>query len=1169
MNTEADMSKVTFLFTHATLGRVWKQARTLLPASVELCVSNQGTPFDPALLEGCDAAYLDVTRHAGCFDQVVQLAAALPLAVPGGPDTMAAMRRDDPGTRATIQAYLTAGTAEDLAHAALYLLHRAGRRAEPPPPPNPPSLAGIHHDGPAIGPVVAILFDRNSWLDGDIDTVDHCVRALQEQGLGALALYCEAELARRLGEDGHPLEHLLRPALPRLAAIWNLSAMHGRLDLDGGGPFARFGVPVFQLLRHWTGPESGWRAAPEGVSPMAVAFSVTRPELVGCVDPTLVAATTRDADDLRRSTPIADQIARLAARTRAWADLRGKPNAEKRVAIMVHNPPCKALEATIGSAAALDGLASTVRVLHRLKAEGYTVEAPPADGAELLDLFLSRKAISEFRWTNVEEIVAKGGALAFVDEDTYRADFDTLSAEVRETVDRAWGAFPAKSMVHRPKDGPPQLVVTGLRFGNVVVMTDPKRGCYGPRCDGEVCRILHEPDIPPPHHWLATYWFLQREADALIHMGAESALEYLPGKRVGLSEDCYSTISLGNLPSLYPFLVNSPGEGLIAKRRGRAVMVDHLSAPVARADRLGRHWDRIEDTHRQYLAADGDRKLTLAHTLRTELVGLGLLADDADDAAQALAIDQLPRRLQALRGRKLAVGRHTLGEVPDEEWRDLYVAEAGRDPDAVRAGLAQVGAELDTLVRALAGGFVEPGPGGHLSRGRIDILPTGRNFYGVDLALLPTEAACAVGAALGEKLLNAYLADEGDWPRTISLTLWSSDAFQADGELSAQALWLLGCRPTRDGNGRVSGVEAIPAEEMVLSTPDSPRNRPRIDVVMQMSGVVRDTLPELYALFDRAVALVAALDEPDTDNFVRAHVREREAELAATLGDLPAAALRRLARARLFSATSGAYGSGISLALDAAAWRDDTDLAEVQVNWSGHAYDGDGRAMPDGAVVLTEYAHLLRRTDVAFQKQATPDRDLLSISSYLDIQGGTAAAKRGLGGGTMRLYWGDTHSPDGAQVRTVKEELSQSLAATLLNPDWLEMSKGRGYAGARDVAERTNRLFGWSATTHQVDKAQFDAVHDRYVADRANREWLRATNPYALEEITRRLLEAQARGLWDAGDERLAALHAAVLETEGDMEDRMGSAGGEFQGSSVDVLTRDRVEEWSYDFRLR
>jgi cobaltochelatase CobN len=1155
------MPTAAFLFTHASLERVWSHARDLLPKGVQILVSHQGAPFAPAELETCAAAYLDATRHAACFESMVRSAAAVPLAVPGGLDMQAALPSDDAEARGAVQAYVKAGTAEALAHAALYLLHRAGAWADSPPPPPEPVLAGVHHPAAATGPVVAVLFERTAWLNGETAAIDHCVAALEQAGLAPAALFCDAELGRRLGEPGHPLDRLLAGFGTRLAAIWNATGMHGRTEMEDGGPFARHGVPVFQLLRHWTADEAGWRAAPEGLSPMSVAFGIVRPEMAGCIDPTLFAVTDRDGEGNRRAAPVTDQVARLVGRTRAWIALRTRPNADKRIAILLHNPPCKGLEATIGNAVGLDALESVARLLRRLADEGYTVADAPESGQSLLDMILARKAISEFRWTNVEEIVAKGGALAFVDETAYRADFDALPAAVRDRVDRAWGPFPARSMVHRPADGPPRLVVAGLRFGNVLVLTDPKRGCWGARCDGEVCRILHEPDIPPPHHWLATYWYLQREADALIHMGAEGALEYLPGKRVGLSEDCFSTISLGDLPSLYPFVVNAPGEGLIAKRRGRAVMVGHLGAPVARADALGSHWDELEDLHGQFLGADGARAQKLVEMLRGELTAMGLLEETAGEDALGRAIDQLPRRLDSLRRRRLTVGRHVLGMVPDGERTALYIAEAGGDEAAVRAGLAACAAEQDAVVAALMGRFVVPGPGGHLSRMGADILPTGRNFHGIDVSRLPTAAAWAVGAEMGERLLNAYLHDEGRLPRRISITLWSSDAFQADGELTAQALWLLGCRPTRDKGGKVTGIEAIPLDEMDLAVPGGRMPRPRIDVTVQMSGVVRDTLPELYTLLDKAVGLVADLDEDDGDNFIRAHVREREAALVATLDGLPASALKRLARARLFSAADGTYGGGVSLALDASAWKDEADLAEALVNWNGHAHG----LSELGKAGLGEFAQQLATADLSYQRQASPERDLLSISSYLDTQGGTAAAKRAMGGGAMRLYWGE----GGSEIRSLKEELDLSLAASLLNPDWMAMTRRRGYAGARDVAERGNRLFAWSATARLVDKAQFDAVHDACIHDRDTLEWLREANVHALEELTRRLLEAQARGLWDADSGRLDELRRAVLDLEGDIEDRMGDAGGEFQGSSVDVLTRDNVSEWRYDFRLR
>ena len=556
---------------------------------------------------------------------------------------------------------------------------------------------------------------------------------------------------------------------------------------------------------------------------------------------------------------------------------------------------------------------------------------------------------------------------------------------------------------------------------------------------------------------------------------------------------------------------------------------------------------------------------------------LGLLSDDADAAALALAIDQLPRRLTAMRGRTIQAGLHVLGAVPDAERSAMYLAEArgpenrAVDEKRLSAGLAACGGEVDAVVSALDGRFVPPGPSGHLSRGKVDVLPTGRNFYGIDLSLLPTRAAYEVGARMGAKLLNAYLADAGEFPKTIGITLWSLDAFQADGELAGQILWLMGCAPRWDDGGKVRGVEVRPLEEMTLSLASGEtRDRPRIDVVVQMSGIVRDTLPGIYALFDKAVGAVGERDEPDERNFVRAHVRARMAELRATLKDTAEPALRRLASYRCFSSGDGAYGSGVGLALDASAWEDDTDLAEVLVNWTGHAFGADGKAADlPAATLMGEYAGLVRGMDLAYQRAATASGDLLAYGCYVGTQGGSAAAKRGLGGGRMRLYWGDTQSSAEGEVRTVKEELTLSLAASLVNRDWFEEIKRQGYAGGTEVGNRANHLFAWSATTHEVDKAQFDAVHDMYVANAENRAWLRENNVYALEELTRRLLEADARNLWDADENRLAELRAAVLEIEGDIEDSMGAVKGEFQGASVDIKTRANVKEWAYEFRAK
>ena len=1198
--------KVTFVFTHLALARVWQRAaETLAGQGIRLQVVNQMCVLEQTIAEvACaDAVYVDATRHFASFDRLIEAAQEAAFSLPGGIESEAdwphAIDRD---AQVRVAAYLKAGTVGDLVNAVLYLLHRAGTIVALPVSPSEPVLSGIYHPDlsglsndaasyqawsdargvvPVGAPVVALTFDRNSWLNGEMAAVDCLVVQLEAVGLVPLAMFCDTGFAAPFGAPDHPLQRICGECGNRLAAIWNAIAIHGRSE-SAAGPFAVNDVPVIQLVRNWSASAAQWRADDQGLSPMTLSFGLVRPEILGCIDPTVFACTLPgDGDprsDQRVVEPLADQVARLARRTRAWVGLRHKPNREKRLAIMLHNPPCKSLEATIGNAAGLDALHSTVDLLRRLRSEGYQVGELPTDGRALLDLIVARKAISEFRWTSVEQIVARGGALAQIDEEAFRADFDRQPEAIRNAVDAAWGVFPGKSMVHHPDSPAPTLVITGLRFGNVLVMTDPKRGCWGPRCDGEVCRILHDPAIAPSHHWLATYWWLQHNVDALLMMGTEGPLEFLPGKRTGLSETCYPTISLGDLPVVYPYLMTVTGEGMIAKRRGRAVLVDHLSAPVARADTLGGHWDALEELHRQYLAATpGARRQALRGQLQRQMRGLGLPAADDDDAF-ANAVEELPRRIDALRRRVLTAGLHVLGRAPAAGNVERYVDEARRgglaagDEAGLRSALAACGAETDAVVRALAGRFIAPGPSGHLSRGKIDVLPSGRNFYGVDLSCVPTMAAQAVGQRMGEKLLRAYLADEGKLPETIGVTLWSTDAFQSDGELAAQILWLMGCAPARAANGKVTGIEVLPLDALTLDGGDGMLiARPRIDVVVQMSSVVRDLLPSIYALFDQAIVAICELDEPDDRNFVGAHVRQRLAELRSTLKDHDDVALRRLASYRCFSSGDSAYGGGVGLALDASAWEDDADLAEALVNTAGTAFGADGRpARLPAAQQMGEYAHLLRCMDLSYQRASSADADLLASSCYLDVQGGAAAARRGLGGGAMRMYWGDTQTTAEGEVRSLEDEVVLSLAATVLNPDWLAIAQEQGYTGASGVSNRINVLFGWSAAARIVGRAQFDAVHDRLVADEKTRAWLQHDNPHAFEEIVRRLLEAQARGLWSADAQRLDALHAAVLDVEGDLEEAMGEGDiGEHQGGAVDIKRRDAVKEWAYAFSLK
>jgi len=1210
---------VTFVMNHPSMHRLWQCAqKQLVEQGVRLTVVSQMAQIDwPSFIKdniaNADAVYLDMTRHGGMFDDIIAAVQSVPCVIAAGIDVQAAGVGGDASLLAMAKAYLRAANGDNLINLVRAMLFHAGKFEQVPEVPTNPLLIGVFH--PEADPVwadaedyltwfgkkfpklkhacvVPVLQDRMGWLNGDSALMDYVVKALAAVNIIPMPVYIDYELGGTVGTPDHPLDTLLQGLGDRIGAIWNGAIVHGThsAPIPEGGPFGNFHVPVVQLVRNWGDTRDEWMANTDGLGGMALTFGLTRPELMGCIDPTLVACTelSKDNDligETRKIQVVTEQVDRLARRTACWVTLKQKPNAEKRVVIFLHNPPCKGLEATIGNAASLNALQSAVEVLNRMKSDGYTVNDIPADGKALLDLILERKAISEFRWTNVSEIVSKGGALTFVDETAYRKNFDKLPQELQNVIDKAWGAFPAKSMVKDADSDQPSLVVTGLEFGNVRIMTDPKRGCWGPKCDGEVCRILHEPDIVPPHHWLATYWYVQDTADAVIHMGAESPLEYLPGKRSGLSEHCFPYLSIGDMPSIYMYVMNSTGEALIAKRRGRAVLIDHLSAPLADCGVVSEKWGRLEDLHRQYVHTqtmqDDARHAELRVMLTEELVALGLCQEDSDAEAIDVAIDQLPRRLQILKTRKVEVKNHVLGHVPDEAIRAHYRNELrgpnkrSYDEAAFEAGLDQTFAELRGLMAALSGGYIPPGLSGHLSQGKTDVVPTGRNVFGVDLKTVPTAAAYEVGAKMGEKMLRSYLAEEGgQFPQTVGITMWSSDAFQADGELAGQILWLLGVTVEHDNGGRVKDVHVMPREELTMSAEDgSVIARPRIDVMLQMSSIVRDTLVQVYNWIDKAFALVAELDEPAEVNYLRAHIQGRLAEIEAEIPDRADSNLKRLAACRIFSTKDGAYGDGLALALDASAWEDDQDLAEIVVNWNSAAFSGYGQEVASGdqqvaRALMNEYASMVKRMDISYQK-AAPGSDILKYGCYLGSQAGNSAAKRGLGGGSMRLYWGDSQSTAEGEVRSVKEELTLSLAHSVLNQEWIDFRKDDGYSGANEVSGRVNHMFQWSATTHEVSEAQYNAVHDMLVSNVENKAWLMEENLYAFEEITRRLLEAEARGLWAANEFRKAELHNAVLQLEGDIEDRMGMVEGEFQGSSVDIKTRDEVKEWSYDFRVK
>ena len=1092
-------------------------------------------------------------------------------------------------------------------------------------------------------PAVGITCYYGQVLEKNRDDIDEVVRTLEANGMVPLCVCSEGAGDAALSQEKrYPWLSYFRESASsptfKLAAVFNMMA--GRLlsTPEDTVLFEELNVPVFQTIRLYHQSPEEWEADAGGLGSGAfgLVYGLAQPEMAGVVEPTMASGTIAEQDvsmdvGVRRYAPVPERIDHLCKRLKRWLALRTLPNSEKRVTIVLNNNPCKGVEATLGIAVGLDTFESLARLIAAMKKEGYDTGDAPQDGKAILDMFLARKAISEFRWTTVDEIANKGGVLLKMGADEYLPYFEKLPERARNKILQDWGEFPGQGMVFND-NGKDVLLVTGLSFGNIKLVIQPKRGCYGAKCNGEVCRILHDPELSPPHHWLATYYYIQKHSDVVVHFGTHGALEFLPGKSAALSQSCFPEISLGDLPNVYLYAMDIPGDGIVAKRRGRAVMVTHLT-PVYRPAAADDEILELEQLLGEYKKAGDNKEIRRQSVVKEKMVPLmksqKFVADDYDGEDFEEETELLARKVAQIRRTLAPAGMHVLGHAPDAEGvstmlstilmkqtdnlpsleqiasasearaDDVFEDASGvvrglledrevpfdetSDPALSRAfvswcrdiggKIAMSDREIPQLLRALNGEYIEPGLSASIYLGKTQALPTGRNFFTTDVKALPTRAAWQVGRELADNLLKRYIREEEKFPESVGVSLWSIDAFKSDGEVFCQILHLMGMLPVWDANGRVSKVEPAPLESLSLSvdgTTWSPR--PRVDVVIQTSGILRDMVPHFAELLDEAAVAASRLDEPGDLNFIKKHTDERMEGLRKDLGDrFTESEMSRMASFRVFSSAPGAYGTGVGLALDASAWENEKDLAETYVNWGGYAY-GSSRAGDFSRVIGQEahriYAQNLKNIDVTYMRQYSPEHDLVDCGCYTGYLGGMSVAAKAAGGKATKIYWADNNAVGDLSVRELKDDIEVSVQAKLLNEKWIENQKKHGYKGAGGVSSRVNNLYKWSATTRKVDKWVFDDVVETYILNEDNLDWLRTSNPYALEELTRRLLEAESRGLWEADPDMLEAVRQAALEIEGDMEEIMGEVKEEFQGSKVDVLTAADVDVWKRKWKL-
>ncbi|MBB5754571.1 cobaltochelatase subunit CobN [Prosthecomicrobium pneumaticum] len=1156
-------------------------------------------------------------------------------------------------------------------------------------------------------PVALLTFYRALVEGGATAPVDGLVAALAERGIAALPVFVPS-LKDRAAEA--LLADVMAERPPAIVLNGTAFAVSRPGRPHDGTVLDRAGRPVLQVVFAGTSREA-WAASARGLAPRDLVMNVVLPEVDGRILTRPVSFKEEQALDpltdsrLRTYRPDGERIAFVAEQAARWARLAAKRPSERRIALVLSNYPDR--DGRIGNGVGLDTPESAARIAAAMAAAGYTLPGFPKTGRALMDRLLAgrtnrkpgqaalpppswgrageggdfepssppvmpasvpaslivRNAESEKTATSHGTAARGQPGVTIMDPGTeagvtgacdgadavetirlplsaYRAFHDALPEAARAALAARWGA---------PEDDPAleggAFPLALHRFGAVVVGIQPARG-YG--IDPK--RTYHDPDLVPPHAYLAFYAWLRMEfgADAVLHLGKHGNLEWLPGKALGLSAECWPEIALGATPLVYPFIVNDPGEGAQAKRRSSAVIVDHLMPAMTRAEAHGPFaaLETLLDEH-HLAAADPRRRRALERDLLDLAARHGIDRDlELGGAAEAERLRAIDAHLCELKELQIRDGLHILGAAPADGARiDTLVAIArvprsgGRPEDAslhralaadlglagfdplacdlaepwtgarpaslaalsdamwrtagdtverlellarravesalddprsllpppswgrvgeggdfepssppvmpasvpasiiVRTGereqtatpheappheqpgvtiidpgtAAGVAADLDgkvaavlhwiavdlgprldrsggdeiaAVLAALDGRFVPPGPSGAPTRGRADVLPTGRNFYSVDTRAVPTEAAWRIGRDSAEALALRYFQDEGEWPRSVAISAWGTANMRTGGDDIAQVLALVGAEPVWEpGTGRVTGFKVLPLAAL---------KRPRIDVTLRVSGLFRDAFPEQIDLIDSAIRAVAARDEPDEANPLAA-ARRQEADLA-----------------RVFGAEPGAYGAGLQALIDEGAWDRRADFADAFLAWGGYAYGG-GR---EGEAARDRLAARLAVADAVIQNQDNREHDLLDSDDYYQFQGGLAATIETLKGRAPRVYLGDHSRPERPVIRPLAEEIGRVVRGRASNPKWIAGVMRHGYKGAFEIAATVDYLFAFAATTHAVGDHHFDALYEAYLADEAVRGFIGRENPAALAEIAARLREAVDRGLW-------------------------------------------------------
>ncbi len=972
---------------------------------------------------------------------------------------LAALSTMAPDLLSRLDACFRMGGPANMARALAMAAYAGGLRAGDAGCAEPVPQHGVHAldlvEGP---PFAAIVFYRSHLLSSDTAPIEALAAALRARGMAAGVLYVASLKAP---DSAAYVADVLRAWRP--AVVLNATGFSARRD-DAVSPLDAPGAPVLQVVLAGS-PREAWEQSSRGLSQADLAMQVVLPELDGRL---LTGAISFKAEDqalpalqyariVHRPDP--DGIALAADRAAGWARLAATPRPARRLAIVLSDYP--GIGGQRGHAVGLDSFASLAAVIEDLGAAGYDAGVRPNEAA-------------------LVNALCHDAPRPFLDLGAYKDAFATLPAAVQERVAAAWGEPDADPVV---EDG--WFTLRHMQAGGMTVALQPDRG----RASDQRASY-HDADEPPRHAYVAFYLWL-RTVDAVVHLGTHGSLEWLPGKSVALGTDCLPRALSGGVPVIYPFIVNNPGEAAAAKRRLGAVTIGHLTPPMGRAGTADATAE-LERMIDEYAAADGlDRRRTglLRAGILERADAAGLLAESGvpRDAPEDDALARLDAYLCDVKDLQVRDGLHVYGRTPAQRARMLDALQRScpaTDPSTLGARLdASANTERQALLDALDGRFVQPGPAGAPTRGRADVLPTGRNLATIDPRAVPTRSALMLAEKAAAELLRRHLQDHGEWPRALMIDVWGSASMRTGGEDLALALLLMGARPVWDeGSGRVSGFEVLPVALL---------ERPRVDVTLRISGLFRDAFESQVTLFDGVVRAIAARDEAADWN-----------PLAAAARGLVGERLRQ-ATTRIYGAPAGRYGAGDGVG---------TSRAERGDAWLAASAGAYGQGL-DGAPDQPGLAARVATADAFVHQQDHAEIDLLDSTEHAAHEGGFAAAATSLGA-SPALYHLDTSRPAAPRARTVAEEVARVVRGRAANPRWIDGMRRHGYRGAAEIARSVEALAGFAATLPTRFDAQFELLFNATLGDADVADFLRTANPDAHAAMAARFAEAQRQGLW-------------------------------------------------------